>query len=402
MSHPRVNYLKQMGPAWIISAVACGPATLASVSTAGATYSYRLLWVVMLSAVFGCTAQYLAAKIGVLSGSGIIRTTEKYLGKSWAWIVTFDALIATWLAAVVLMNALSGITSVLTGIDTPYWGICFGLLIGGMLVGGGYRWFELVCKLLVAAMVACFITVLFIAELNAADIVRGLIPTVPGGTQSALICAAIMGGAVHVTIIGMHTYTVNARRWDAADLPLARFDTLMSMGLAFGLYSVAIYLVSAAVLYPHQVNVKGATDAALALEPLLGPGAMWIFLIGLFTAAFSTISPTFLAGAFFLSDKLNWPLTVKDRRFSGVVWAGCVLSMCGPFIKGSFFMLLPIMLALGLLGTPVIIAIIIYLLNRTELRTAAPSGFVLNAMGIMTFLITTVLAGRFVYVKLFG
>lgn len=401
MSNTLTKYIKAMGPAWIISAVACGPATLASVSTAGANYSYKLLWVVILSAVFGCTAQYLAAKIGILSGMGIIRTTEEHLGKSWSWILTIDALITTWLAAIVLMNALSGITSALTGIQTPYWGIFFGLLIGGLLVQGGYKWFELVCKLLVVAVVLCFITVLFIAELNFPEIVEGLIPNFPGGTQSALICAAIMGGAVHVTIIGMHTYNVNARQWNINNLPLARFDTIISMGLAFGLYSVAIFLVSAAVLHPNQVSVKNATDAALALEPLLGHGAMWIFLIGLFTAAFSTIAPTFLAGAFFLSDKLKWSLTVKDKRFAGVVWAGCLLSMCGPFIKGSFFLLLPMMLALGLLGTPVIIAVILYLLNRPDFKRVAPNGFVLNAMGILVFLITTFLAGRFVYVRLF-
>lgn len=34
----------------------------------------------------------------------IIRTTEEHLGKTWAYILTIDALIATWLAAMVLMN----------------------------------------------------------------------------------------------------------------------------------------------------------------------------------------------------------------------------------------------------------------------------------------------------------
>jgi manganese transport protein len=38
--------------------------------------------------------------------------------------------------------------------------------------------------------------------------------------------------------------------------------------------------------------------------------------------------------------------------------------MLGPLVKGSFFLLLPLMLALGLVGTPVIIAVIIYLLNQ--------------------------------------
>jgi len=118
------------------------------------------------------------------------------------------------------------------------------------------------------------------------------------------------------------------------------------MGPAW-IISVTIFLVSAAILHPNQVKVEKATDAAMALAPLLGTSAMTVFFVGLFTAAFSTIAPTFLAGAFFLSDKMHWPLSVKDRRFSGVILGGCGLSMFGPFITTSFCLLLPLMLALG-------------------------------------------------------
>jgi manganese transport protein len=244
--------------------------------------------------------------------------------------------------------------------------------------------------------------VLSISKLDVSQIFQGLLPNFPGGMQSALISAAIMGGAVHITIIGMHTYNTNAKGWQVTDLGLARFDTMLSMGFAFGLYSVAIFLVSAAVLHPNQVLIKNATDAALALEPLLGRSAMTIFLIGLFAAAFSTISPTFLAGAFFLADKMHWPLTVKDRRFAAAVIAGCLLSMLGPFVKGSFFLLLPLMLALGLTGTPIIIAIILYLLNKPVFSSHAPNSVFINLMGGLTFVVTTFLAIRFVFAKLTG
>nr|WP_321464427.1 divalent metal cation transporter [uncultured Desulfobulbus sp.] len=83
MNNLYISYIKEMGPAWIISAVACGPATLASVAIAGATYGYSLLWVVLLSAIFGTTAQYLAARAGILEGKGVIAATEQHLGKTW-------------------------------------------------------------------------------------------------------------------------------------------------------------------------------------------------------------------------------------------------------------------------------------------------------------------------------
>lgn len=394
------EHFRSMGPAWIISAVACGPATLASVSRAGASYSYGLLWVVILSSIFGTTAQYMAAKTGVLSGKGIISTTEEQLGKIWAWIITIDALAATWLAAMVLMNALSGITSVLTGIHTPFWGVPFALCICLLLLAGGYKRFELFCKLLVAFVICCFISILFIADIDTGQLMQGFVPQFPGGMNSALLSAAIMGGAVHITIIGMHTYTVGARRWKSEDLGLARLDTLLSMGAAFGLYSVAIFIVSAAILYPHHIEVKKATDAALALAPLLGKKAMMVFLIGLFAAALSTISPTFLAGAYFVADKMHWQLDVKDARFRYVIIAGCLLSITGPFLKGGFFFLLPIMLALGLVGTPLVLVVILFLLNRRPMKDLAPNSLPLNILGTITVLVTTFLALRFIILQL--
>jgi manganese transport protein len=129
---------------------------------------------------------------------------------------------------------------------------------------------------------------------------------------------------------------------------------------------------------------------------------MTVFLVGLFTAAFSTIAPTFLAGAFFLADKMSWGLSVRDRRFSAVIVFGCALSMFGPFIKTSFYLLLPLMLALGLIGTPVILAIILYLLNATELKQRAPTTVFITILGILTFLVTSFLAIRFVITMLPG
>jgi manganese transport protein len=391
-----IRFLKEMGPAWVISAVACGPATLASVSIAGATYSYAMLWVVVLSAVFGTTAQYLAAKIGIIENRGIIATTEARLGRTWAWILTLYALLATWLAAVVLMNALAGVTSLITGINTPYWGIPYGMLIGSFLVWRGYRWFETACKLLVVFVVTCFMATLFMADISLLGIVNGLVPTIPDDVHSAMMMAAIMGGAVHITIIGMHTYNTNAKGWNRDNLGLARIDTILSMGIAFGSYSIAIFIVAAAVLHPNNVEVKTATDAALALKPLLGDRATQIFLLGIWGAALSTISPTFMAGAYFLSDKLKWQLNVKHKGFAAVVFTGCTLSMLGPFIKGSFFLLLPLMLALGLTGTPLILGIIIYLLNKQEIVGKDCNKPVLNILGGLAFMVTAFLAIRFV------
>lgn len=124
-----MDYARRMGPAWIVSAVACGPATLASVAMAGASFGYEMLWVVVLSAVFGTTAQYLAARVGILEGRGIIAAARERLGKTWGWVLAVDAVLATYLAAMVLMNALVGVTGLVTGLSSPWWGLAYAVVL---------------------------------------------------------------------------------------------------------------------------------------------------------------------------------------------------------------------------------------------------------------------------------
>ncbi len=394
------SYFSEMGPAWIVSAVACGPATLASVSIAGASFGFELSWVVVFSAVFGATAQYLAARIGIIEGKGIISVTENRLGSLWGWLLAIDALLATTIASLVLMNALSGVTSLVTGVKSTWWGAPYAAFISASLIRGGYKWFENLCKLLVAFVVVCFIVTAVYIDIPLKSVIRGLVPAIPVGFESALMIAAIMGGAVHITIIAMHTYNTNLKKWTTADLGLARFDNTLSMGFAFGLYSLAIFIVAAGVLHPNNIKIASATDAALSLGPLLGKKAMLVFLVGLWAATLSTISPTFLATAYFVFDIMNWELDTRDKKFAYVIVISTALSALGPLIKGSFFLLLPLMLALGLCGTPFILAIILYLLNKKEIVGEYRNSKVLNFLGVATLLVTTAIAVQFVLSRL--
>jgi manganese transport protein len=74
------EYVSEMGPSWVAGAIAAGPATIASLVTAGATFGYQLLWVVVLSAFAGALAQYLAMRLGLLTEAG------GYSWRTWSWL----------------------------------------------------------------------------------------------------------------------------------------------------------------------------------------------------------------------------------------------------------------------------------------------------------------------------
>ena len=386
---------RDLGPAWVISAVACGPATLASVSLSGSSFGYAFLWVVILSAVFGTTAQYLAAKTGVIFEKGIISLVTERFGKTMGALLTLDALAATWLAAVVLMKALTGVTSYLTNIATPWWGVVYAVIFSLLLIRGGYTIFETLCKFLVIGVVICFGLTLFVVPIHWTGVIRGLVPSLAGGSSGAIMMAGIMGGAVHITIIAMHSYTVQERNWKTPDLPTVRFDVISSMLVAFGIYSIVIFLVSAATLHAHGIHAKGALGVAKSLKPILGPYASVAFFAGLWGATVSTIMPTFQAGAYFIGDFFGFPLRPSDNRFKAAILIGILLSLIGPFLKGAFFPLLIIMLALGLCGTPFILILLLILLNTRRISLSGLKNRWLTWLGAITTGISMFLAVRF-------
>jgi manganese transport protein len=256
-----------------------------------------------------------------------------------------------------------------------------------------------VSKWLVALVVCCFMITAITLRPDLGAMAAGLVPSFPDKGEAALMMAAIMGGAVHITIIAMHSYTVNQRGWTPKHLSLSALDTFLSMFVAFGLYSTAIFVTGAAWLHPRNIEIKTAFDLADALTPVLGPFAQPIFLIGLFAAVLSTITPTFMAGGFFLADAFGWTRDRTDNRFKKAILSGCLVSLAGPLLPGGWLIMLVVMLAMGLCGTPLIIAMNLMLLNTRSWAGEHRNGLLVNLLGLVSLVLTTFLAGRWVLVK---
>jgi manganese transport protein len=380
--------LSAMGPTWIAGAIAAGPATMASLLTGGASFGYALLWVVLLSAGLGALAQYLSTRLGLLTERGIVGVVEDHLGDSWAWLLVADVVLAAGLAQLVIMKTVADVSATVTGVDARIWGVAWAVVLALGLAGGGYRFVEFGAKLLVSAVVFAFFATLFVAPVEPAAAITGLVPRLPAGVDGAVVAAGILGGAVHVTLVTMQSYTMRARGWDADDAGLATFDVVASMLVAFGVYSVAIFLVAASVLH-GQVDPGNLTAvaAAQALGPLVGPAAKWLFLLGLWGAAVSTLGGNTVVPPYLLADKLGWEADVSDSRYRALLAAVALLSAGGAFLGGSFFPLLVLVLAFGLLGTPFALVVVLYLLNHPD-AVPEPNSTLANAGGVVLVLLT--------------
>jgi manganese transport protein len=394
----RIGRLRgSLGPAWLAGAIAAGPATMASLVTAGASFGYALLWVVVLSAIAGAFTQDLAARRGLGTGEGIVASVEKRLCERWAWVLVCDGVLAAGLAQLVIMKTLADVSETVTGIDARVWGVCWAVVLAIGLAGGGYRLAEIGAKVLVSGIVLAFLASLLVVPIDPSAAVGGLVPRIPAGVDGALVAAGVLGGAVHVTLVTMHTYTVRARGWTDDDRDLATTDVLASMLVAFGAYSLAIFLVTASVLRGPGIDPSSltATSAAQALGPLVGPAAEWLFLLGLWGAAVSTLGGNTIVPPYLLADKLGYGTTIDDRRYRALLAGTALASAAGAFLGRAFFPLLVLVLAFGLVGTPFALVVVLYLLNDPG---AAPetSGTVVNGGGLALVAVTAITAGAFV------
>ncbi|MFC6963043.1 NRAMP family divalent metal transporter [Halocatena marina] len=333
------TYLSKMGPSWIAGAIAAGPATMASVITAGATFGYTLLWVVILSAILGATAQYLAMRLGLLTESGIVSVVEQHLGEGWAWVLVIDTVLAAGLAQLVIMKGVADISATVTGSDARIWGVTWAIILALGLAGHGYRFIELLAKFLVIAVVIAFFASLFFVPIDASGVAAGLIPQIPAGVDGALVAAGILGGAVHITLITMHSYTMHSKGWTSREYGLATFDVGTSMLIVFGIYSFAIFIVAAGVLHSPTVAAAelSAVAAAQALGPLVGTNAKWLFLLGLWGAAVSTLGGNTIVPPYLIADKLGWRTEVSDIRYRVLLAVVALLSGQARSSEDPFF-----------------------------------------------------------------
>ena len=390
------EYSKQIGPTWLAGAIAAGPASMASLITGGASFGYALLWIALLSALLGALSQYLAMRLGLLTEAGIVSVVEEYLGNRWAWLLVVDTVLASGLAQLTIMKTVASVSATITGINATVWAIIWGLILAIGLASGGYRLAEFGAKILVSLVVLAFLASLAIVPIDVSAAAEGLIPGIPAGVNGALIAAGILGGAVHITLVTMQSYTMNARNWTRENYGLAQFDVGVSMVGAFGIYSLAIFLVTASVLYRPSVSAGEltATAAAQALGPLVGSSASWFFLLGLWGAAVSTLGANTVVPPYLLADKLNWESDVSDWRYRAAIIAVALAGIAGVFIGGDVFPLLVLTLAFGLVGTPFALALVLYLLNNRE-AVPTTNSLITNIGGIVLIMITAVTAASF-------
>ncbi len=323
-----------VGPGLIITAAFIGPGTVTTATLAGASFGTALLWALLFATLATMVLQEMSARLGLATGAGLGQALRATPGPRWLG----RALAALAVAAVVIGAAayeagnLTGAGLGLAGAAgfSPRAWIAGGALTAAMLLWTGrYRLVERALVVCVAVMGIVFLLTAVLVIPRVPAILSGLVlPRLPEG--AGLTALGLVGTTIVPYNLFLHAAAVCERWRGADDLPAARLDLVLAIGLG-GIVSAAIVVTAAAVLGAREI--RSASDMAAQLEPLLGPWAARAFTLGFAAAGLSSAITAPLAAAYATLDVLGRGRDIRAPLaravFGGTMLIGAAVALLG-------------------------------------------------------------------------
>ncbi|KAK4190789.1 natural resistance-associated macrophage protein-domain-containing protein [Podospora australis] len=226
VKHAITTFGKFVGPGFMVAVAYIDPGNYATDVAAGASYQFRLLFIVLLSNGFAIFLQSLSIKLGTVSGLNLAEACRAFLPR-WLNYVLYalaeSAIIATDIAenqvigTAIAINLLIPQIPLVAGCALSIVEVMFILIFyrpnGSM---NGLRAFEIFVMLLVLAVVVCFcIQLSLIQDTSAGKVLQGYLPSQYLVEQTALYQACgILGATVMPHSLYLGSGIVQARLYD--------------------------------------------------------------------------------------------------------------------------------------------------------------------------------------------
>lgn len=279
-----------IGPGLVVAATGVGTGDLVAALVAGAGFGLVFVWAIILGSIFKHFLNEGVGRFHLATGKTIIEGWQQ-MGK-WAtgyfgvysviWGFVYGAAAAS--ACALAMTAMFPVL--------PFWGWAVIHAIAGFLLiwTGRYLLFEKIMMVLIGLM---FVTVIGSAVLflpNIGDLLNGFVPTVPEG--SFMLTLGLIGGVGGTITMASYGYWIKEKGWKGKDwVPMMRLDSKVAYFMT-ALFTVSLLIVGSQFLYGSGIEIKGEQGLYQLSEMIgdkFGSVFTWLFLIGFWSAAFSSL-----------------------------------------------------------------------------------------------------------------
>ena len=311
-----------LGPAFVAAVAYVDPGNYATNIQAGATFGYRLLWVIVFANLMAMLMQTLSSKLGIATGKNLAEMCGERFPKAWAYVAWIGAEIAAMATDVAeFLGATLGL-NLLFGIPLLYGALITGVVtyVILMLENRGFRQLEATIAGMILVIAACYLVETILSHPAAGPVVLGSVTPWIGNTDAALLAVGIIGATVMPHAVFLHSGLQQGRivpRNDGEARIIhrgAKFDAIIGMSMA-GLVNMAMLMMAAAAFhFTGHPGVASIPTAYRTLTPLLGGFAAAAFLTSLMSSGFSSSAVGTMAGQMIMQGFVGFGIPVWVRR----------------------------------------------------------------------------------------
>ncbi len=362
------------GPAFVASVAYIDPGNFATNILGGTQFGYRLLWVLLWSNAMAMLIQYLAAKLGIVTGLTLPQNCRKYFSRPATiglWIAAEIAAIATdlaeFLGAAIGLDLLFGPLLYAHGFS-PKGALLAAALVSTFLVFAilaldlaGYRWLERGIMAFVAIIGVSYAFEVFLVHPDwKLATIHTLLPTLDRSSSqnfhdSIYAAVAMLGATVMPHVVYLHSALVQPRLKELTGSSLPASETLQDLAsrnrptqlprrsilsrfLQFELIDVFVamngawlinsaMILMAAVAFVHTNNLQPTIQEAYqTLGPLFGRAAAVIFAVALLASGLSSSTVGVMAGQVIIEGFLDIKFPIFLRRLITIVPAVAIIA----------------------------------------------------------------------------
>ncbi|MGE4589178.1 MAG: Nramp family divalent metal transporter [Acidaminococcaceae bacterium] len=331
-----VVFLSIMGPG-IVTAFADNDAGgIATYAAAGAKYGLALLFTMLLSTVFLAIAQEMSARTGAVTGKGLSDLIRERYGVKWtlfAMSILIIANIGTTASEFSGIATSFEIFGVSRYISVPI--IAFAVWI--LVLKGSYNKIEKIFLVLCLTFASYAISGIIVGPSWKEVLIASVKPNFIWDAEFLLMAIGVIG----TTVTPWGQFYVQAAVVDkginASDYQYTRWDVLVGV---FFTWLVAFFIIVAtnATLYTNGIDIETAGDAAIALEPVAGKYAGWLFAFGLLGASMLAAFILPLSTAYAVCEALGFEHAISDSYREAPVFFSLYTMLV---VAGAGIVLLP-------------------------------------------------------------
>lgn len=277
------------GPGMVVAATGLGGGDIVAASAAGANYGSALLWAVIIGSLLKFCLNEGIGRWQLVTGRTLLEGWIDDLPKIVSWYFGAYLLLWTFMVAAAMMTAAGLVAyAIFPFMSVTSWSIVQAILAFILVWNGGYALLENMMKFFIGLMFVCVLFCAVQVLPPVSEIARGIfLPELPNG--SLVFVFGVIGGVGGSVTIMSYSYWMQEAGWSDVNKMSAMRTDLGTAYTLTGLFGLAIMLVAAGIDVEAVTGNGMALAVAEQLIPVLGEPGKWVFLIGFWGAALSSL-----------------------------------------------------------------------------------------------------------------